>query len=355
MPEISEPERVDERDTMFARNARQPGTAAFDEYYARRPELQAVDDRMRALPGLCHPEARFHDPEIAAATTRWFEEIGAIEPDPAVVETWVERIQRADDKTAVIRDMFLALGAVAAGFAPLPEEFIYTVKGRHDEDYGREIHLDHETAAVFLVQMDFDAMQAAPTPPTIEESARQYYRAAEISLTAEAVLKALGSDAKAHYDAHYDVILPPLAVLAGLGELGRNNILIAERHGSRVRIGAVTTTLKLTHDRPIDLGAAKFCEICRKCADNCPSHALSLGERETIRGVAKWPTNVERCFGYWCRTGTDCGICMACCPFSHKNNRFHNTVRWFIRHVPWIHRLALWFDDRIYGRTWPKA
>jgi hypothetical protein len=30
-------ERVDERDTMFARAARRPGTAAYEDYYARRP------------------------------------------------------------------------------------------------------------------------------------------------------------------------------------------------------------------------------------------------------------------------------------------------------------------------------
>ncbi len=351
-PDVENPTRVDERDTMFARNARHPDTPAYDDYYARHPELKTVDDRLRSLPGLCSPDAQYHDEKIAEATNRWFEKIGSIVPDPAVVSEWAGRISSSATPTESVRDMFLALGAVAAGFGPLPVEFIYTVRGRHDEDYGETIKLDHPTSAVFLVEMDFNAMQAAPQVRTIEESARQYYRAAEIALTAQAVFAALGHDAKAHYDAHYDVILPPLAVLAGLGELGRNNILISSRYGSRVRIGAVTTTMPLNHDTPIDLGAATFCEICKKCADNCPSHALSTGDREEVRGVMKWPTNVERCFGYWCNIGTDCGICMACCPYSHKNNWFHNMVRWFIRHAPWGHRLALWFDDRIYGRNW---
>ncbi len=348
--------RVDERDTMFARNARRPNTPAYDDYYSRHPELKSIDDRMRAAPGLCGPNAQLHDERIAARAMGWFEKIDSIVPDPEIVRDWVKRVRIAADATETVREMFTSLGAVAAGFSPLPEEFIYTLKGRHDEDYGSEIDLDHPTAAVFLVEMEFDAMQAAPQPPTIEESAHQYYRAARIALTAAAILKALAVDAKAHYDAHYDVILPPLAVLAGLGELGRNNILIANRFGSRVRIGAVTTNLPLTHDTPIDLGAARFCELCRKCADNCPSHALTTGDREEIRGVRKWPTNVERCFGYWVNLGTDCGICMACCPYSHKNNWFHNLVRACIRHAPFTHRLALWFDDVIYGRDWtPKG
>ena len=150
-------------------------------------------------------------------------------------------------------------------------------------------------------------------------------------------------------------ILPPLAVRAGLGELGRHNILVADRFGSRVRIGAVTTSMELTHDTPADLGVDHFCTSCRKCAESCPSNALSLGEKETIRGVAKWPTNAERCYGYWRTVGTDCGICMAVCPFSHRDNWFHNLVRAMIHHFPWSHRPALWFDDLVYGRKWrPK-
>ncbi len=143
-----------------------------------------------------------------------------------------------------------------------------------------------------------------------------------------------------------------MAVRAGLGELGRHNILIADRFGSRVRIGAVTTTLELESSAPVDLGADHFCTVCRKCADNCPSHALSLGEKEDVRGVAKWPTNVERCYRYWRTVGTDCGICMAVCPFSHRNTAFHSLVRRVVRHAPWTHRMAAWLDDLVYGRGW---
>jgi len=186
----------------------------------------------------------------------------------------------------------------------------------------------------------------------IRESARQYYRAAVIGKTLAAVLRELGYAAKPHFDAHYDVILPPLAVHAGLGELGRNNMLIADRHGSRVRIGAVTTDVPLTYDAPVSLGVREFCEACRKCAQSCPPRALSDGERVAVRGVWKWPTRVEQCYGYWRHLGTDCGICMAGCPFSHRNNAFHGTVRWLIKHMPWLAPLAVRADDLVYGRHW---
>jgi reductive dehalogenase len=347
--------RFDERDTLFARMARREGTPAYDDYYARRPDLQKIDDRIRGMPRLCRPGGRHFDPEISPRAEQYFEDIPGIDPDPDVVRRWTSALRGANDPTAAVKEMALHLGAVAAGCAPVDPAFVYTHKGRHDADYGREVRLDHPSALVFLVEMDFEAMRRAPRAETIRESARQYYRGAVVSKTLAAVLEAAGFEATSHHDARYDVILPPLAVRAGLGELGRNNILIADRHGSRVRIGAVTTTMPLQHDRPVDLGADHFCAVCRKCAESCPSHALSLGEKEEVRGVWKWTTNVERCYTYWRAVGTDCGICMAVCPFSHRDNAFHNLVRGIVRVAPWTHRAARWLDDRVYGRRWDPA
>jgi ferredoxin len=343
---------MDERDTMFARMARRPGTPAYEDYYRDRPRAKRIDDRIRAMPDLLHPDGLHYDEAIAAETRDWFERIGEIEPEPDLVAGWAERIRGTADRAAAVKEMAVSLGAVAAGVAPLDPAFVYTAKGRFDENYGDPIDLDHQTAIVFLVEMDHEAMQTAPRAEVIRESARQYYRGAYVSRVMEAAIRAAGFDAKAHYDAHYDVILPPLAVEAGLGEMGRHNILIAERYGTRVRIGAVTTDLPLPHDRPISLNADRFCRICMKCADNCPSRSLSRGEKEMVRGVSKWPTNVERCHAYWRRVGSDCGICMACCPFSHRNNRFHNLVRWMVKRFPWLHGTMLWFDDLVYGRKW---
>jgi ferredoxin len=345
--------RVDERDTMFARAARRPGTPAYEDYYGRlRPDLRRVDDRLRALPELCRPGGRHYEPRIAAETEGFFRRIGKIEPDLDLVDEWARRLRRSEDPTTTVRSMVRSFGAVAAGAAPVDPAFVYTVKGRFDRDYGQPVELAHRTAVVFLVEMDHDAMQRAPRAETIRESARQYWRAAKIAKAAATVLRAAGHEAKAHYDAHYDLILPPLAVRAGLGELGRNNILIADRFGSRVRIGAISTDLELRYPEPRSLGALAFCRICRKCAENCPSRALSTGRREVVRGVRKWPTNVERCYGYWRNVGTDCGICMAVCPFSHPDNAFHNLVRRLVRLHPAVARIALLLDDLVYGRRW---
>ena len=342
--------RVDERDTMFARAERTPGSEPYDDYYERRPDLQETDDRIREKPELGSPEALYYDPAVTPEADHYFQSIEAIEPEPTVVEEWTERLEAADEPHRVLREMAEALGAVDVGCTTVPEEYVYTEKGRFDEHYGESVDLDHDHAVVFLVEMDFDEMQHAPKAPVIRESARQYYRAARIAKAMTAVLETAGHDAVPQYDAHYEVVLPPLAVEAGLGELGRNNVLVADNYGSRVRIGAVTTDLALPDDDPVSLGVERFCRHCKRCATQCPSQALTTGEKVDVRGTEKWPTDDARCYSFWRQAGTDCAICMANCPFSHRNTPLHNAVRRGIEWAPWLAPVFLYFDELLYDR-----
>ncbi|MDP8208563.1 MAG: reductive dehalogenase domain-containing protein [Candidatus Electryonea clarkiae] len=344
--------RFDERDTLFARIARVDGTPQYEEYYSRNKHLKSDDDRSRSKPRLCSEGTKHYHPTYSPQTRKYFEEIEEIEADRIVVKGLKKKLEDSKNPDAALKEIIISLGAVSVGYTKLDREYIYKYKGRRDFHYGEPNNLDHPSAIIFLTEMDFDRMQRSPDAEATLETSLQYHRAAIIAITITETLKSLGYQAESNFDAHYDLILPPLAVNAGLGELGRNNILIADRYGSRVRIGAISTNFPLKYDSPIYLGAADFCEICKKCADNCPPKALSTGERENILGVQKWGTRVEQCYGYWRSIGTDCGVCMACCPFSHKNNLFHNIVRKVIPLNPWVRHAALWFDDQIYGRNW---
>jgi reductive dehalogenase len=337
---------------MFARAARRPGTAAYADYYGRHPERRADDDRLRAMPGLLEPGGRAFDDAVAAAARDWFARIDTWEPGPEAAAL-AAAVATSDDLTGLLKATAVSLGAVAAGCCGVDPMWAYSHKGRFDEDYGREVDATRRTSAlVFLVEMEYAEMRRAPMAEVIRESARQYYRAAAIARTIAAALRAAGLDAAAHYDAHYDLVLPPMAVAAGLGELGRHNLLIADRFGTRVRIGAVTLAAPLQPDVPRDLGVEAFCAVCCKCADNCPPRALSAEAPVIVNGVEKWPTGVERCYRYWRLMGSDCGICMAVCPFSHQDTTFHNVVRRLVRALPGFAQAFVWADDVLYGRAW---
>jgi len=344
--------RVDERDTMFARAARRSGTPAYLEYYGRHPGRRADDDRLRELPGLLEPGGRAFDRSVAADARDWFRRIDEWAPGPGV-ERLAETVRKTGDLTALLTAAARSLGAVAAGCCDVDPMWAYSHKGRFDEDYGTAVDAARRPSAlVFLVEMDHAEMRSAPGAGVIRESARQYYRAAAIARTIEAALRAADIDARAHYDAHYEFMLPPMAVAAGLGELGRHNILIADRFGTRVRIGAVTMTAPLRADRPRNLGVRAFCARCRKCADNCPPRALSAGSPVDVNGVEKWPTGVERCYRYWRLMGTDCGVCMVVCPFSHPDSPLHNAIRRLVAAFPRLAPALVRADDVFYGRAW---
>jgi ferredoxin len=337
---------------MFARMARNSSTLPYQDYYNKNKDLKDKDDYIRSLTPLFDKGSKYFDEIISNQAKEFFENIYEIAIDDALIEKYLYTFQQQTSYYKYLKKLIKELGAVAVGFTELDERYIYSHKGRFDYNYGKNIELDHPHVIVFLVEMNYKRMQNAPRADAIYESANQYYNAAYISKFIEKLIIQSGYKAKAHYDAHYDIILPPLAINAGLGELGRNNILITHKYGSRVRIGAITTNIPLQNDRPKNIGADKFCQKCKKCATNCPSKALSLQSKVTINGVEKWTTNVENCYTIWRKYGTDCGICMAVCPFSHKNNLFHNGIRKIVKYFPIFNKSLLFLENLLYGKKW---
>ena len=61
-----------------------------------------------------------------------------------------------------------------------------------------------------------------------------------------------------------------VALFAGLGWLGRNNLLVNSELGSRFRLVTVLTNLALDADRPTD----SSCGACRACISPCPAQAI---------------------------------------------------------------------------------
>lgn len=105
-----------------------------------------------------------------------------------------------------------------------------------------------------------------------------------------------------------------IANLAGVGFIGKNNMLITEKHGSYVFLGEVITSLKLEGDDAIE----SKCGECSRCINKCPTKSLDdkdpsicLSYLTQSRVVGKkW----YRFFGnrLW-----GCDTCQDVCPFNH--------------------------------------
>jgi len=343
--------RVDERDVMFARARLRPGSPEYETYYAMRPGNKEGDDRTRSLPGLLSLDAAKADPVVFATAEASFAVCDALreEVDGKVAPSRRER--PAPEMTAIVKRLALRLGARDVGVAELRPYHIYSHVGRGTGTWGEEVRLDHRWAIAFTVEMDHAAMRYAPEAPVVAESARQYVESAKIAVQVASTIRRLGYPARAHIDGNYRVIAPLVARDAGLGEIGRIGILMTPRLGPRVRLGVVTTDLPLVADAPTDdLSVIDFCTVCKKCAAVCPSRSIPLDGRTPIDGGRRWAIDADSCFRYWNAVGTDCGLCMTVCPYSHPDNLAHNVVRVAIRRSGAARRVALWLDDLLYGR-----
>ncbi len=198
--------------------------------------------------------------------------------------------------------------------------------------------------------MGHEMIQTAPKGPVVMESSQQYLNSGTIAVQLASFIRNLGYSARAHIDGNYELICPLVARDAGLGEIGRMGLLMAPKLGPRVRIAVITTDVPLIIDKKRDFSSGiDFCNICKKCAEACPSNSISYNSRKDIDGVLRWKINSESCFTYWATIGTDCGRCIAVCPYAHPNNLMHNTIRWGIKNSYLFRRFALWMDDLFYG------
>jgi reductive dehalogenase len=118
----------------------------------------------------------------------------------------------------------------------------------------------------------------------------------------------------------------PLAIDAGLGELGRNGLLITPEYGPCIRICKVFTDLELKTDKPITFGVTDFCKNCKKCVEACEADAIQTEDEPSFKtvcpsnrqGVLRWAVNQDKCYKFWVENGGECSNCIAACPFFTK-------------------------------------
>lgn len=103
------------------------------------------------------------------------------------------------------------------------------------------------------------------------------------------------------------------AVLAGLGTLGKSTLLLNEKHGNLLTLGAVLTELDLASD-PL---AESICiEACNICIKNCPSQALD-GHR-TNQAKCRLNTYGTNARGF---NTVNCNKCRVVCPMRFGKNK----------------------------------
>lgn len=223
-------------------------------------------------------------------------------------------------------------------------------------DGTRVIPASMENVIVLGFERGYEAIDTSPDSVAGCETGMGYSKMAFTTPTLAEYIRNLGYNA---IPMGNDTALSvPMAIEAGLGQLGRNGLLVNPKHGSRLALSKILTDMPLVHDSPVEFGLTEFCDVCKKCAKHCPSQAISYEER-SIEGLTfsnnpgslKWFLHPERCMRFWTDLGEDCSNCLRSCAFNKPLGVLHDIVRWIIASTTVFNRLFVWLDDLLgYGK-----
>jgi reductive dehalogenase len=216
-----------------------------------------------------------------------------------------------------------------------------------------------KSVVAIAVEMDYETIAMYPSVLGGAATGLGYSHMSEVGYSVATFLRVLGYRS---FACGNDVSLSiPYAIAAGLGELGRNGLLITQEFGPRVRLVKVFTELEIKPDSHKSFGVWDFCKNCKRCAESCPYGAIPTNEPtlegNTVSnnpGVLKWYIDPEKCVQFWVENGSDCANCITACPYN-KPAMWHHQLSAAIATSPSapLHTLMARMDKLFgYGNTY---
>ncbi|MCK5606357.1 reductive dehalogenase [Candidatus Pacearchaeota archaeon] len=247
-----------------------------------------------------------------------------IRPDgPSLMgEKWYQglyKVTNIDEVTVKLKKAAKFYGASLVGITELDRRWLFVNK-RNLTPF--KLPNEAKYVIVMAFKMNERSIEASPTCLAAAATGIGYSMMAFTASCLAEFIRNLGYIA---IPAGNDIALSiPLAIDAGLGQLGRNGLLITSEYGPRVRLCKIFTNLPLVPDIPLNFGVNDFCKQCKLCAEACEVGAISMENNPRFQptcksnnpGVLKWYVDSEKCYEFWCDNGTDCSTCIAVCPYN---------------------------------------
>ncbi len=261
----------------------------------------------------------------------------------------------------IVKQVGKFFGASLVGICKYDQRWVYSKGFKIPECEEFEIKIPDEAKYVIVLATEMEYKQIKFSP-SFQGSASVGLGYSQMAIVAGMLAQFLRRIGYSAIPTGNDTAMSiPYAVQAGLGELGRNGILVTPKYGPRVRLCKVFTDLPLAYDKPIQFGVKEFCDACKKCADLCPGQAIPDGERtkegpnkSNSHGPLKWYVDGRKCYEFWGKSRCDCGVCIRVCPFNKPKGRLHDVSRFLIERFPQLGTVFLKVDNLCgYGKQTP--
>ena len=180
-----------------------------------------------------------------------------------------------------IREVAFNKGADLFGIASI-DRFEKAPKGFHPKD----IYSKTETVIAFAIKLPTETLYAENPIPFTHMNALAMQKMDLLTFDISKDLDKLGlknvliptDDPYLYWDQEKQegraiLSLRHVGYFAGLGKLGRNNLLINKDYGNMIQIGALLTSERFDPDPLADYEACP--PNCRICLDSCPQKALT--------------------------------------------------------------------------------
>lgn len=322
-------EPFDERNTVFSRNWWDlPYLAKVKKAIAKAP----VDDLDRLEGRALAAGAIYVDDKAGSVDPRYYGYYGHVRGGGGLYD-WDEPansvqypINDPSQMSERIKKVAKFYGADLVGITKVDPNWVYSNYFEGATGENGDLNIPYKYAVVMGIEMNWDEINGSPDLSASAATALAYSKMAILAGSLAKYVRTLGYEAiPCGNDTTQSI---PLAIDAGLGELGRNGLLLSPEFGPRQRICKVLTSMPLAIDKPIDFGIQEFCETCHACGKACPAKAIEMGDRTTEitsisnrKGLLRWPVNVSNCYLFWKENGTDCSNCVAACPWGLKSTR----------------------------------